>query len=940
MDCSLNPASQRYPLAVSRNTPGSKWWKFDFHTHTPKSADYGREDEAFKSIEPEEWLQKAMEADLDCVVVTDHNSGGWIDILKAKNQELRDRDSKPDWYRELTIFPGVEITVADSSRRVHLLAVFDPNCDSQKVTGVLGSCGITDGFGDDEGISTKTSFVETLEKIKEANGIAISAHIDGSKGLLEDVTSLTSELAKSLKDLSAAEFCDLNKFNDKEPNLKKAIDSLAKVAGSDAHKPHDIGKYFSWLKMSRPSLEGLRLALLDHEFCVKNQSENPNREPDVFLSKLTVQAMRHCGRINDQPLVLQLHPHFNSIIGGRGAGKSTILESIRIVSRRDQNLATEAPRVKDELDKFMKSAQDKGVMLDDTEILLELHRRGKNYQLRWRFDGRGAVLEEEVNSVWQKIEAGDLKERFPISIFSQKQINELASNPRGLLEIVDRSPEVDRAKWISRWESVKSEFLQVRERRRELSRQLAGESQIRAKLGDVENDLKQYEEKGHGEVLKQYQKRSQQKNGLPDDQIFDDLSIGIRALASNAGLSDFPAHLFDDQDETTAEVRMIHEQTAQELKKISETLGKLAENVDDLKAQRNKNIFSSKWYLAVQTSIAAYDGLVKEYEERKSPLSISLYGEWVQQRNQLQQQLKKLDSVQKEIESTGNQIDEFLAKFKELRAELFEKRKRFLDKVIGANSFVRMELVPFGDVSTLEDEYRSLLNLEDGKFVSSICDQESQQGILWTFRKWEDSKTPASGLPQLISDLKLKTFDIARGQVSGTHGAFDNRLKKLFETQPTVFDQLDAWWPEDMLQVKYSKDPSTRKFDDLEKGSAGQKAAAILAFLLSHGDEPLVIDQPEDDLDNALIYDLIVKQIHENKNRRQLIIVTHNPNIVVNGDSELVHVLKFENGQVQIDQQGGLEESSIREAICNIMEGGRQAFDKRYKRITQEGRYV
>lgn len=139
-----------------------------------------------------------------------------------------------------------------------------------------------------------------------------------------------------------------------------------------------------------------------------------------------------------------------------------------------------------------------------------------------------------------------------------------------------------------------------------------------------------------------------------------------------------------------------------------------------------------------------------------------------------------------------------------------------------------------------------------------------------------------------------------------------------------------------MLRVRYAKDPSSGKFEVLEKGSAGQKAAAILAFLPSHGDEPLIIDQPEDDLDNASIYDLIVHQIHENKERRQLIIVTHNPNIVVNGDSELVHVMKYKGGQVQIDKQGGLEESDIREAICTIMEGGRQAFENRYNRLAQE----
>lgn len=919
--------------------PGSKWWKFDFHTHTPKSNDYGRGDESFKSIKLEEWLQKAMEAGLDCVVVTDHNAGGWIDKLKAKNKEIQDRDSKSGWFRELTIFSGVEITVADSSSRVHLLAVFDPSCDSQKVTGVLGSCGITEGFGDDMQ-STTTGFVETVRKITEAGGIAIPAHIDGSKGLLEGVTSLTPELEKSLNSVFAAEFCVLHEFDQAEPSLRKLVDRLAKLAGSDAHKPDEIGRHSSWLKMSRPSIEGLWLALIDHEFCVKNQSENPNYLPDIFFSKLTIKSMRHCGRIPEQPFTTQLHPHFNSVIGGRGTGKSTVLESMRIVSRRDQGLASEAPRVKDELDKFMKLSQNKGVMLNGTEILLEIYRRGKNYRLRWKFDGQGSVLDEQLNSSWQNVEVGDIKERFPISIYSQKQINELATNPKGLLEIVDRSPEVDRVGWKARWESVKSQFLRLRERQREFLRQLSVEQQIRAKLQDVENDLKQYEEKGHGEILKQYQKRSQQKNSLPTDHVFDELYADICELATSAELSDFPSHLFDDKDETAAEIKSIHEQTAQELKRISVSLGALAETVDQLKSQRNKQIESSQWFASVQSSINAYNGLVKEYEEKKSHLSISLYGEWVQQRNQLQQQLHKLEYVRKETESIQKQITETLQKLLDLRKELFEKRRDFLNKVIGASAFVRMELVQFGDVSTLEDEYRSLLNLDEGKFISSVCDIDSRQGILWKFFKWEELKIPEPDLLKIISAIKSKTLDIAKGQVSGNHGAFDNRLKKFLETQPAIFDQLDAWWPEDVLRVKYSKDPSSGKFDDLEKGSAGQKAAAILAFLLSHGSEPLVIDQPEDDLDNVLIYDLIVKEIHKNKNRRQLIIVTHNPNIVVNGDAELIHVLKFENGQVQIDQQGGLEEKKIRDAICTIMEGGRKAFDKRYKRITLEFKHV
>jgi DNA repair exonuclease SbcCD ATPase subunit len=582
-----------------------------------------------------------------------------------------------------------------------------------------------------------------------------------------------------------------------------------------------------------------------------------------------------------------------------------------------------------------KGLKNSGVMLPETEIFLELSRRDKAYRLRWRFDGTGSVLEEHGEDGYHSIDAGDVRDRFPMSVYSQKQINELASNPRGLLEIVDRSSEVDRMEWKTRWDSTKSKFLQLRERLRELSRQLDDEKNITAKLTDVENDLKQYEEKGHGEILKQYQKRSQQKNGLPSDRVFDELADSLRQLADTAELSDFPEHLFTE-DAEIAELKIIHEQAAHGLQEISETLNGAAEKVELLKNQRNKAIESSKWATAVQASVEAYSNLIKEYEEKKSKLSISLYGEWVSQRNKLQRQLEKLQSIREEISFLQDQIKEIHGKLFELRTELFEKRRVFLENVIGSSVFVRMELVPFGDVNMMKDDYRAILNLEDNKFSSSVGSRENEQGILSPLLSWEESGKNESDLPDIIAAVKSDSLAIARGEQKGNHGKFDTRLKKLLDSQPAVFDHLDAWWPEDMLRVKYSREPASGKFEDLEKGSAGQKAAAILAFLLSHGNEPLIIDQPEDDLDNALIYDLIVTQIHKNKERRQLIIVTHNPNIVVNGDAELVHVLKFQRGQIQLDQQGGLEETAIREAICTIMEGGRQAFDKRYKRIMLE----
>ena len=106
--------------------------------------------------------------------------------------------------------------------------------------------------------------------------------------------------------------------------------------------------------------------------------------------------------------------------------------------------------------------------------------------------------------------------------------------------------------------------------------------------------------------------------------------------------------------------------------------------------------------------------------------------------------------------------------------------------------------------------------------------------------------------------------------------------------------------------------------------------------LLAYGDEPLVLDQPEDDLDNHLIYDLVVRQIRENKLRRQIIVVTHNPNIVVNGDAEMLHVMEFTAGQCTVSRSGSLQDQEIRDEICSVMEGGREAFESRYRRLGPE----
>ena len=130
--------------------PGSRWWKFDFHTHTPASADTPWAKRSL-ALSHEDWLLKYMAAGVDCVAVTDHNSGAWIDGLKAAYSQMKqqsDKGAPPDGFRELTLFPGVEISVNGG---FHLLAIFDPSATARTVSDLLAAIRYRGTDGESEG---------------------------------------------------------------------------------------------------------------------------------------------------------------------------------------------------------------------------------------------------------------------------------------------------------------------------------------------------------------------------------------------------------------------------------------------------------------------------------------------------------------------------------------------------------------------------------------------------------------------------------------------------------------------------------------------------------------------------------------------------------------------------------------------------------------------
>jgi hypothetical protein len=315
----------------------------------------------------------------------------------------------------------------------------------------------------------------------------------------------------------------------------------------------------------------------------------------------------------------------------------------------------------------------------------------------------------------------------------------------------------------------------------------------------------------------------------------------------------------------------------------------------------------------------------------------------VQDRQRLEGELAKLDSLEKQRQQVQAQASDVLNRLLVARRELSDKRSAFLRQTLAGNPFVRMVLEPYGrDPRAIERSLREVLGAQDDRFSDDILvvdakGPKSGAVAVLISKLPDDYEAARAELERRLQALKENLAEGCEGLGKLNFGGhFGNYLERQFKQRPEILDRILIWYPQDSLNVEYSQKGDGTGFRPIGQASAGQRAAAMLAFLLAHGGEPIVLDQPEDDLDNHLIYDLVVKQIRSGKQRRQIIAITHNPNIVVNGDAEMIHALDFRGGQCRVVERGCLQDKAMREEICRVMEGGREAFERRYRRLGQE----
>ena len=437
-----------------------------------------------------------------------------------------------------------------------------------------------------------------------------------------------------------------------------------------------------------------------------------------------------------------------------------------------------------------------------------------------------------------------------------------------------------------------------------------------------------FESAGHSAVLQNYQQRKRQERAIEVwHESFASIGDGLRNVAEETVAEDLDSQYFDDQSEADADVLAITLTAAKRLAELRDKILELGVVADQIVADSRAAIEKSKWKEALTSAEDSYRALAEKLKgaEAGDPTE---YGRLVQERQALETKLLRIEGQRQTASDIRQQAADSLSKLAEIRRELTRQRSNFLTTVVANNPHVRIEVIAYGsNMATVEAQFREIIGRNAPTFQSDILTEDGTGGLLGDlYRGYPDSTRTPQRFERDLAHCKKRVVDWA----NGTSTAFlvrDQRfVTYLSSLKPEALDRLDSWFPEDSLRVTYSPRADGTGFKPIEQGSPGQKTAAILAFLLAYGQEPIVLDQPEDDLDNHLIYDLIVRQVRETKRRRQIIVVTHNANIVVNGDAELVIALDVRAGQTRAIVQGGLQEQSVRDEICRVMEGGREAF--------------
>ena len=307
------------------------------------------------------------------------------------------------------------------------------------------------------------------------------------------------------------------------------------------------------------------------------------------------------------------------------------------------------------------------------------------------------------------------------------------------------------------------------------------------------------------------------------------------------------------------------------------------------------------------------------------------YDELVKEKERLEKELLDYKNLDSEIFKQENVIEEKLRLIDDLIVFRYSERKRIIKSWNEKNNNLQLDLKLFGDLDENERIFREIIDKTAGEFEADILEYNANNvpvnGIIF---RVGNSFIQGESIEKCIERLNTEKYSFVHRDENIYSKRFLKYFNKHIEIHPDIIYDIDTWIPEDKIELQLNINGTFRPVD---AGSPGQRASAILSLIFSISDMPVIIDQPEDDLDNRNIMQIVVEGVKKLRQQQQVILVTHNPNIVVNTNAEWIVQLDFHEGQIHNVCAGALQSHDVRDAICEVMEGGKEALKKRYYRI-------
>lgn len=816
-------------------------------------------------------LQKCKQYSIQVVGLANH---GDVDSSESLRKLLSENG--------IVVFPGFEIM---SAEKIHMVCLFPENKTISDLNRYLGALGLGAAVRGNE--TSSCTFEEIAQKVYAFGGFFYAAHITGENGILK--LGKMHHLWKSPL-LQAAQIPDSKEnidpkykgiIRNTDPQYKREK-APAFINACDIEKPEDLERQqaATLIKMSEPSFTCFVLAFKDPESRVCLQT-------DVDLSyQSSINFLRVFGGYLDG-FSVEFSAHLDTIIGGRGTGKSTIINLIRYALGKEPN----KERVK-EYNEMIEHNLGSGSRVE-MEVT-SYAQYGQKFKIIRRYKTDPVI--EDANGNVTSMVADEILPN--IEIYGQNEIVDVIKSNPSIAKIVSRLFSVDSSLRQTIDEAYKKLHMNTNEII-DCNKQIDNDESTVSDLPALKERLRFYREAGLEEKLPILRKMSTEEAAFNQVKKEIDLFSPIKWPSLST--------LKDDSKELLVLQQLVTEFNSRSEKIQTDYNALISWLSLEYAAIRGKwNKQSESYDEAIRDSLCTIEGIqdksatdiAKDFSETIMKIKNA---EPIQDRidRQKEAKIRLLMKRKTLIESCKKSLDDYM--------ECINKQVKKLNKNVFSNS-IRISI-----------EYRQVKD-------AVIAQLKTIKGV---------GDVSLTGFLQ-YSDFDIFTFadDIRKGK--------DILIEKykftggIAEKIISHYDELSLLRMEEMQldDIYHIELFVNGQFKPLERLSKGQQCTAILNILLVENKDPLIVDQPEDNLDNAFIADSLIASIRKNKLLRHYIFATHNANIPVFGDAELIVAMEEQDGKGRIIQGGigSIDTPSVRDYAVQVLEGGREAFLMREKK--------